>query len=163
MFRVGILTISDAGWRGERQDSSGPAIAEILSGAGASVVQQTIVPDEREGIESTLVRWADDDEADVIITTGGTGLSPRDVTPEATMAVIDRVAPGFAEVIRQEGGKYTPMSMLGRGVAGVRGECLIINLPGSPQAVRQSLVPILPVLQHAVDTLKGRQGEHPAA
>ena len=159
MFTVGILTVSDKGWRGERQDRSGEAIRETLSKTDAKVVNYDVVPDEKELIAQKLVQWADEDNIDIIITTGGTGLSPRDVTPEATLSVADRVVPGFAEAMRIESFRKTPMAMLSRAVTGTRGECLIINLPGSPKAVRECLKPILPVLTHAVETLKGQGGE----
>ena len=159
MFTVGILTISDKGWSGERQDRSGEGIREILSTMDVRVVNYDIVPDEKEFIAQKLIQWADDDALDVILTTGGTGLSPRDVTPEATLSVVDRAVPGFAEAMRAESLKKTPMAMLSRGVVGIRGGCLIINLPGSPKAVRECLEAILPALPHAVETLKGQAGE----
>jgi len=134
VFTVGILTISDKGSRGERQDKSGEAVRQIISRLDVSIPNYDIVPDERELIVQKLVKWADEDSLDVIITTGGTGLGPRDVTPEATFAVVDRIVPGFAEAMRAETFKDTPMSMLSRAVAGTRGKCLIINLPGSPNA-----------------------------
>ena len=159
MFTVGILTISDKGAAGERQDKSGEAIHEILSGVNVSIVNYTIVPDEKEAIVEKLVRWADEDKLDVVFTTGGTGLTPRDVTPEATLSVVDKIVPGFAEVMRAESLKKTPMAMLSRAVVGTRGKCLIINLPGSPRAVFECLEVILPALPHAVETLKGQAGE----
>ena len=159
MFTAGILTISDKGAVGERQDKSGEAIHEILSGMGVSIVNYDIIPDEKELIVEKLVKWADEDALDVLITTGGTGLTPRDVTPEATLAVVDRIVPGFAEAMRVESLKKTPMAMLSRAVVGTRGKCLIVNLPGSPRAVRECLEVILPVLPHAVETLKGQSGE----
>jgi len=159
MFTAGILTISDKGSRGERHDKSGEAIREILSKMDARVVNYDIVPDEKELIVEKLVRWADRDNMDVVITTGGTGLTPRDVTPEATMAVVDRIVPGFAEAMRAESLKKTPHAMLSRAVVGTRGKCLIVNLPGSPKAVRECLAVILPALPHAVETLKGQAGE----
>ncbi len=159
MFTVGILTISNKGWRGERQDTSGEAIRKILSGTDVRIVNYDIVPDEKELIAQKLVKWADEDKLDVVITTGGTGLSPTDVTPEATLSVVDRIVPGFAEAMRAESLKKTPMGVLSRAVAGTRGDCLIINLPGSPKAVRECLEPILPALPHAVETLKGQGGE----
>ena len=159
MFTLGILTISDKGSRGEREDKSGEAIRQIFSQLGAQVVSYDIVPDEKELIAQKLVKWADEDNLDVIVTTGGTGLSPRDVTPEATLSVIDRVVPGFAEAMRAESLKKTPMAMLSRAVVGTRGKCLIINLPGSPKAVRECLEVILPALPHALETLKGRVSE----
>ena len=157
MFRVGILTVSDKGWRGERQDKSGEVVREILSGIDAQIANYDIIPDEKELIAAKLVKWADD--VDIIITTGGTGLSPRDITPEATLSVVDRIAPGVAEAMRLASLKKTPTAMLSRAVAGTRGGCLIINLPGSPKAVRECLEPILPALPHAVETLKGQVSE----
>jgi molybdopterin adenylyltransferase len=159
MFTVGILTVSDKGWSGERRDISGEVIRETLSALDVRVVSYAIVPDEKRLIAERLVEWADKDGIDVIITTGGTGLSPRDVTPEATLSVVDRLVPGFAEAMRAESLRKTPMAMLSRAVAGTRKGCLIINLPGSPKAVRECLEPILQVLPHAVETLKGQAGE----
>ena len=159
MFTAGILTVSDKGSKGERQDKSGETIREVLSRMGARIVNYGIVPDERELIVEKLVKWADEDNLDVVVTTGGTGLTPRDVTPEATLAVVDRIVPGFAEAMRAESLKKTPHAMLSRAVVGTRGKCLIINLPGSPKAVRECLQVILPVLPHAVETLKGEAGE----
>ena len=160
MFTVGILTVSDKGWRGERQDRSGEVIRETLSQMDVRIVNYDIVPDEKALIAQKLIKWVDEDGIDVIITTGGTGLSPRDVTPEATLSVVDRVVPGLAETMRAESLKKTPMAMLSRAVAGARGSCLIINLPGNPKAVRECLEPVVPALPHAVETLKGRVGEH---
>ena len=154
MFTVGILTVSDKGWRGEREDVSGRVAREVLSRLDVSVVKADIVPDEKEVIARKLVQWADEDRLDVIVTTGGTGLTKRDVTPEATLSVVDRVVPGFAEAMRLESLKKTPMAVLSRAVAGVRGECLIINLPGSPDGVRDCLEAVLPALSHAVETIK---------
>jgi len=159
MFTVGILTISDKGSKGERQDKSGEAIREMLSGVDVRIVNYDIIPDEKEIIVEKLVKWADEDHLDMLLTTGGTGLTPRDVTPEATLSVVDRIVPGFAEAMRAESLKKTPMAMLSRAVVGTRGECLIINLPGSPKAVRECLEVILPALPHAVETLKGQAGE----
>jgi molybdopterin adenylyltransferase len=159
MFTVGILTISDKGSRRERQDKSGEAIREIFSSIDARIVNYDIVPDEKELIAQELISWADENNLDVILTTGGTGLTPRDVTPEATLAVVDKIVPGFAEAMRAESLKKTPHAMLSRAVVGTRGKCLIINLPGSPKAVRECLEVILPVLPHAVETLKGQAGE----
>jgi len=159
MFRVGILTVSDKGSTGEREDRSGEAIREIMAGAGAEVVERAIVPDERRQIVSRLSEWADSGKVDLILTTGGTGLSPRDVTPEATLDVIDRQVPGFAEAMRAESLTKTPHAMLSRAVAGTRGRVLIINMPGSPKAVRECLEVILPALPHAVETVKGESQE----
>lgn len=157
MFTVGILTISDKGWRGERQDKSGEVAREVLSGIGAQIANYDIVPDEKKLIAEKLIKWAE--EVDIIITTGGTGLSPRDITPEVTLSVIDRVVPGFAEAMRAESLKKTPHAVLSRAVSGIRGSCLIINLPGSPKAVRECLEVVLSALPHAVETLKGQASE----
>lgn len=161
-IRAAVLTVSDKGSRGQRQDTSGPAIAELLTAVGARVDAYAVVPDELDRIADRLRAWADGGEIDLILTTGGTGLAPRDVTPEATVQVIERAAPGFAEAIRAEAVRRTPMGVLGRGVAGIRGRCLIINLPGSEKAVRESLAVVLPALSHAVETLRGEAGDHVA-
>lgn len=148
---MGVLTISDLGAQGRREDVSGETIKEIVTERlGAEVTEYEIVPDERELIETVLVEWADVSKVDLILTTGGTGFSPRDVTPEATQAVIERQAPGLAEAMRSQGLKKTPHAMLSRAVAGIRGKTLIINLPGSPKAVRESLEVILPALRKSV-------------
>ena len=159
MFNVGILTISDKGSRGERQDESGKAIRECLACLNVQVKKYDIVPDEREIISSRLKEWADEAGLDLILTTGGTGLSPRDVTPEATLAVLDRLAPGFTEAMRRESFKQTPFAILSRAVAGVRKRTLIINLPGSPKAVRECLEVIIPALPHAIEVLRGETTE----
>jgi len=160
MFTAGILTISDKGSRGQRVDESGKVIRDILSSLDASVTKYEIVPDEVDVIAKKLAQWADDGGVDVILTTGGTGLSARDVTPEATLSIVDKVAPGFAEAMRAETLKVTPFAVLSRAVAGVRGKCLIINLPGSPKAVKECLEVILPVMPHAVEIIKGEVTEH---
>lgn len=158
-IRVGILTTSDRGSRGEREDTSALAIRELLASVGATVVRYEVVPDEREAISGRLRAWADSGEVDLILTTGGTGLAPRDVTPEATRDILDREAPGIAEAMRAEGLRHTPMAMLSRATAGARGACLIINLPGSEKGARESLSAVLPALPHAVELLRG-QTEH---
>lgn len=158
-IRVGILTVSDKGSRGERVDSSGAAIREVLAALDCVVEQYEVVPDEREVIAGQLRRWSDEHHLDLVLTTGGTGLAPRDVTPEATLSVIERIAPGIAEAMRQEGLRHTPMAMLSRQVAGIRGKTLIINLPGSEKSVREGLDCLLPVLPHAVEMLRAG-GEH---
>jgi len=160
MLTVGILTISDKGALGQRYDESGQTIRDILSALDSEVVNYEIVPDELDVIRQKLTEWADSRETDVIITTGGTGLGERDVTPEATAAVVDRVVPGFAEAMRAKSLSQTPMAMLSRATAGVRGHCLIINLPGSPRAVRECLEAVLPAIPHAVDIIKGVVTEH---
>lgn len=160
MFKVGILTVSDKGWRGERDDRSGPAIRDSLSALDSQVVNYQVIPDEVDVIAARLKEWADQGSVDLILTTGGTGLTRRDVTPEATLAVVDKVAPGFAEAMRAKSFEITPAAMLSRAVAGVRGECLIINLPGSPKAVRECLEVLLPAIPHAMEMLKGEVTEH---
>ncbi len=159
MFTLGILTLSDKGWRGEREDESGKIIGRLLSPLGAQVVRYEILPDEEDMIAGKLKEWADTGEVDVIVTTGGTGLSPRDVTPEATLSVIDRLVPGLTETMRAQGLRKTPMAMLSRAVSGLRRRCLIINLPGSPKAVQEDLEAILPALGHAVEIMRGEAGE----
>ena len=161
-IRAGVLTISDKASRGERADTSGAAIVELLSTIDAAVQRSQVVPDEAGQIASTLRSWADSDELDVIITTGGTGLGPRDVTPEATAEVIERPVPGLGEAMRAAGLKHTPMAALSRGIAGVRGRCLIVNLPGSPKGVRENLSTVIDMLPHAVELLRGRVGDHTA-
>jgi molybdopterin adenylyltransferase len=159
-IRTGVLTLSDKAARGERVDTSGAAIRELSSAAGAQVTRYEVIPDERELIVATLRAWADGGDLDLIVTTGGTGLSPRDVTPEATAAVLDYHVPGMAEAMRAEGLRHTPMAMLSRAVCGVRGRTLIVNLPGSEKGVRESLSVLLPVLAHAVETLRGPVEDH---
>ena len=160
MINVGILTVSDKGSQGQRQDRSGPVIRERLSAIGGTVEKYEIVPDERGEIVAVLTRWADEDGVDVILTTGGTGLSDRDVTPEATRAVVDKDVPGFGEAMRMKSLEKTPMAVLSRATAGIRGKCLIINLPGSPKAVGECLEVILPAIPHAVEIIKGEVTEH---
>ncbi len=159
MYRVGILTVSDRGARGEREDRSGPAVAETIALLpGAQVQERAIVPDEQPQIEAALRRWVAEG-LELILTTGGTGMSPRDVTPEATRAVIEREAPGFAEAMRAASLAITPHAMLSRAVAGIAGCTLIINLPGSPKAARENLLTVLPALSHGLDKLKGDPAE----
>ncbi|NCO65005.1 MAG: molybdenum cofactor biosynthesis protein [Candidatus Aquicultor secundus] len=157
--KVAILTMSDKGARGERVDTSGPEIRSIVEAEGAIVFYYEVIPDEQYEIEERLVRLADLEDADLILTTGGTGFSPRDVTPEATLAVIERNAPGFVEAIRHASLKITPHAMLSRAVSGMRGQTLIINLPGSPKAVRESLQVVMPALPHGLEILKCQTGE----
>jgi len=159
MFHLGILTISDKGWRGERRDKSGEVIREKLSPLAASV-KYDIVPDEKDIIAAKLTEWADEGNIDVILTTGGTGLAARDVTPEATLSVVDKVVPGITEAMRMGSLAITPMAMLSRAVAGVRKRCLIINLPVSPKAVRECLEVALPAIPHAVEIIRGEVTEH---
>ena len=160
MLNLGILTISDKGWRGQRYDESGEVIRDSLSLLDSCVVKYEIIPDEVDVIANKLAEWADGGSVDVILTTGGTGLSQRDVTPEATLSIVDKVVPGFAEMMRAQTFGKTPLSMLSRAVAGVRRKCLIINLPGSPKAVRECLEVILPAIPHAVEIIKGEVTEH---
>jgi molybdenum cofactor synthesis domain-containing protein len=160
MFNLGVLTISDKGSQGQREDKSGAVIREMLS--DNAVVEYAIVPDEVDIIAARLREWADGGRVDVILTTGGTGLGQRDVTPEATLTAVERVVPGFAEAIRARTFNVTPLAMLSRAVAGVRGRCLIINLPGSPRAVRECLEVIMPAIPHAVQIIKGEVTEHTA-
>jgi molybdopterin adenylyltransferase len=155
MFSVGILTISDKGSRGEREDLSGPEIRRILTELPAKVEAYEIIPDEEEVIVQKLVEYADRIKVDLLLTTGGTGLSPRDVTPEATRKVLHKEVPGMAEAMRAEGMKITPLAMLSRAVCGMRGRSLIINLPGSPGAVKENLTVLLPVLKHALEKVQG--------
>ncbi len=154
-IRIGIITISDRSSRGEREDQSGPALATSAEQQGWQVIRTTIIPDEQDQIAATLKQWADQDDLDVILTTGGTGFSPRDVTPEATLAVIQRPALGIAEAMRAASLRITPHAMLSRAVAGIRLRTLIINLPGSPKAAIENLAIIVPVLPHAVSLIHG--------
>lgn len=153
-IRVGILTVSDRSWRGERDDASGPVLVEMAEKNAWSVVETLVVPDEIDTLRDTLVMWADSGDMDLILTTGGTGFAPRDITPEATRMVVDKLAPGLSEAMRAESLKITPHAMLSRSVAGIRGRVLIVNLPGSPKAARENLAVIEPVLGHAIELLR---------
>ena len=159
LFSVGVITISDKGARGEREDKSGPAIKEMVTALPAEVKIYEIVPDKKEIIADTIKEFADNIRLDLIITTGGTGVSPRDVTPEATLGVIEKEIPGMAEVMRLEGLKKTPHAMISRAVVGMRHRSLIINLPGSPKAVKENLSAILPALPHALSKIRGDETE----
>lgn len=162
MVRYAVLTSSDMGAAGEREDISGDTIVEMMSEAGHILNERVIVPDERPRIAEKLRQWSFSGEVDVVLTTGGTGLGPRDVTPEATAEVIDYEVPGISEAMRAKSLKVTPMAMISRGKAGVRGGTLIINLPGSPGGVRDNLEVALPVLAHASEILSDRHsGPHP--
>ena len=159
-IRAGVVTVSDKGYAGEREDVSGPLLADLLREMGAEVVSLTVVPDERAVIERTLAALADQGLVDLVVTTGGTGPTPRDLTPEATQAVIEREMPGLVEVLRFEGYRKTPLAVLSRGVAGIRGRTLIVNLPGSPRAVREGMETLLPILPHAIKMVRGQDTEH---
>jgi molybdenum cofactor synthesis domain-containing protein len=161
-IRAAVLTVSDKGARGERIDTAGPAVAELLRGIDADVVETAVVEDERDRIARQLLVWADAGAIDLIMTTGGTGLAPRDVTPEATLDVAERQVPGIAEVMRETGRRSTHLAAISRSVAVTRGRTLIINLPGSERGAKESLEAILELLPHAVELLKGGVGEqHP--
>lgn len=153
MIKVAILTLSDKGSKGEREDTSGPAIEKIIRKIDASVVSYEIIPDDKNKIKRKLIALSK--KADLIFTTGGTGVSPRDVTPDASSEVIDYQIPGIAEAMRMQGLKKTPYAMISRAIAGVRDKTLIINLPGSPKAVKENLTVILPVLRHTIEKLHG--------
>jgi molybdopterin adenylyltransferase len=155
-----VITVSDACSRGERKDESGELLAQLLKEIGAEIVAAKILSDDLDPLAEALIEFADQDEVNLIVTTGGTGLAPRDNTPEATLAVIEREAPGLAEAMRNETLKQTPMAMISRGVCGVRSGALIINLPGSPKAVRESFAVIAPVLKHAIALLSGARDDH---
>lgn len=156
-MRAAILTISDKGSRGEREDKSGAAIREIIEEMGGQIVEHAVVPDERDEIERALRRMAG--AADLVLTTGGTGIAPRDITPEATRAVIEKELPGITEIMRLKSSEVAPTAMLSRAVAGTLGRALIINLPGSPKAVRECLSFIKPAIPHALELLRGEGGE----
>jgi molybdopterin adenylyltransferase len=159
-MRLGILTMSDKGSRGEREDTSGAAIRELMAPLGADICAYQVVPDEAEEVSSVLRAWCDSGTIDLILTTGGTGLAPRDITPEATMAVIDRAVPGIPERMRREGSRQMALADLSRAACGIRGRTLIVNLPGSERGVRESLSSILGLLDHAIATLQGAVGDH---
>ena len=155
-FRLGVLTISDTGTRGERAvDGSGDAICEIMAAQGYEIALRGIVADEKANISAKLSEWCDGGGLDLLLTTGGTGLGPRDVTPEATRAALDIEAPGFGEAMRMQTLQFTPFAMLSRATAGVRSGCLIVNLPGSEKAVRETLAVALPALAHGLEMVKG--------
>ena len=159
MFKAAVLTVSDRCSRGERLDEGGPLVAELLKNAGYEVIQTMIVPDERGRIEAALRQWCDREPVDLIVTTGGTGFAPRDVTPEATIAVCDRLTPGIPEAMRYASLQVTNRAMLSRAAAGIRKGTLIINLPGSPKAARENLEAVLPALAHGLEMLSGRPAD----
>jgi len=160
MYRAAAITVSDKGYAGQREDKSGPLLQELLRSQGYEVVYHAIVPDDKGQIAALLRHLADNSGADLIVTTGGTGAAPRDVTPEATHEVIEREMPGLAELIRMEGYKTAPFAVLSRGVSGIRGASLIINLPGSPKAVQEGMAILESVLGHALQMLKGENLDH---
>jgi molybdenum cofactor synthesis domain-containing protein len=158
VIRATVITVSDACSRGERKDTSGELLVQLLTEIGAEIVATLILSDDQDPLATALLEFAERPDVNLIITTGGTGLAPRDNTPEATLAVIEREAPGLAEAMRMETLKQTPMAMLSRGVCGIRSGTLIINLPGSPKAVRESFAVIAPVLKHAIALIAGKPG-----
>lgn len=159
LITAGIITISDRGWRGEREDISGKEAKKLLEDMSIKVLHYGIIPDEKGIIVDKLIEYADQKMLDLIVTTGGTGVSPRDMTPDATLEVIDKEVPGMAEAMRRESASHTPYAMISRAVTGIRKNSLIINLPGSPRGVRENLTVILPALIHAIEKIKGDDSE----
>jgi len=159
LITAGVITLSDKGSRGERVDLSGPEVTRMLKEIGIETPCYEVVPDEADVIEKKLIEFVDDRRLDLVVTTGGTGVSPRDVTPDATLKVIDREIPGMAEAMRRESMLKTPHAMISRALAGIRKTTLIINLPGSPRGVRENLAVILPTLKHAIEKIKGDQSD----
>ncbi len=159
MISAGIITVSDKGSQGKREDLSGPAIAEMLVGAAIEIKSTIIIPDEKDEIKNAIVDFSDVKKLDLILTTGGTGVSPRDLTPDATLEVIDKQIPGMAEAMRHQSMLITPHAMISRAVAGIRGKSMILNLPGSPKSVRENLAVVLPALKHAIEKIKGDDSE----
>lgn len=155
-YSVGILTISDRSYRGEREDLGGPILIELIEKLGFEVKNFKIVPDERIDIRETIEEWVDEDDLALILTTGGTGFSDRDITPEITIELCDRRVPGISEAMRSYGAKFTPMSYLSRAESGIRKNTLIINFPGNPKAIRENFEAIIPFLKHGIDTLRGK-------
>ena len=159
MFKAAVLTVSDRSFRGERPDTGGPLVADLLETGGYEVVRQDIVPDEQPEIEAMLKAIADSGEVQLLVTTGGTGFAPRDVTPEATLAVCDRLTPGIPEAMRYASLQITPQAMLSRAQAGIRKGTLIVNLPGSPKAAKENLEAVLPALSHGLEMLSGKPAD----
>lgn len=155
MFQAAVLTVSDRSFRGERPDGGGPLVAQLLEGAGYEIAETVIVPDEQGQIEAALRKLCDEAGVALVVTTGGTGFSPRDVTPEATIAVCQRLTPGIPEAMRYASMQVTPRGMLSRAAAGIRGKTLIVNLPGSPKAAKENLEAVLPSLAHGLEMLTG--------
>ncbi len=158
VMNAGILTVSDRSFKGERKDAGGPALRALFEGAGWIVSETNIVPDEKSRIKKVIKDWCDRKKIPLVITTGGTGIGPKDVTPEATREIVEKELPGVCELIRQEGLKHTPFAVLSRGVVGIRKKTLIINLPGSPKGAEQSLTAVIGIIPHALDILRG--GRH---
>lgn len=158
-WKAAVVTLSDSGYRGEREDRSGPLLCEILTQKGYIIEKKILLPDDKQKIKDCLCSLCDDDKMNIVFTTGGTGFSPRDCTPEATMEIAGRNVPGIAEAMRLASLKITPRAMLSRGVSVIRGQTLILNLPGSPKAVRENLEAVLPALDHGLAILTGRDGE----
>jgi molybdopterin adenylyltransferase len=159
VISAGVITVSDKGSRGEREDKSGQEIVRMLKDIAATVAHTTIIPDEKDQIKRVIIEYSDSKRLDLIVTTGGTGVSPRDVTPDATLEVIEKEVPGMAEAMRRESASITPHAMISRAVVGIRGRSLIINLPGSPRGVRENLSVVLPALKHAIEKIKGDDAE----
>lgn len=159
MFTAAVLTVSDRSAQGLRKDESGPEVVRLLEEAGYGVVWTGVVPDEQKEIQAALCRLADEERAALVVTTGGTGFAPRDVTPEATLVVCERLTPGIPEAMRYASLQVTPRAMLSRAQAGIRGGTLIVNLPGSPKAVRENLQAVLPALAHGLEMISGRQSD----
>lgn len=155
MITAGVITVSDKGSRGERDDISGREIIRVLQEMSATVIEYEVIPDEKEIIKQKLTEYTDGKKLDLVITTGGTGVSPRDLTPDATLEIIEKEIPGMAEVMRRESGAKTPHAMISRAIVGIRGQSLIINLPGSPKGAVENLSFIIPALEHAIDKIKG--------
>lgn len=158
-IHAGVITVSDRGARGEREDKSGREVIRMLTDAAIDIFHTMLIPDEKERIKETLIECADRRRLDLIVTTGGTGVSPRDVTPDATLEVIEREVPGMAEAMRRESAKITPHAMISRAVVGIRGHSLIVNLPGSPKGAGENLAVILPALKHALEKIRGDETE----
>lgn len=159
MITAGIITVSDKGSRGEREDISGKEIRKLLEGISIKIIDYAVIPDEKDIVINKLVEYSDTKKLDLIVTTGGTGVSPRDVTPDATLEVIEKEVPGMSEAMRRESTALTPHGMISRAVTGVRKNSLIINLPGSPKGVRENLAVVLPALKHAIEKIKGDDSE----
>lgn len=159
MFSVGILTISDRGAAGEREDGSGRLLHELVEKLPGKVVVYKVIPDEKEAIQKHLISFSEEWHADLVLSTGGTGVSPRDVTPDATQDVIDTLIPGIGEIMRMEGFRKNPLAVISRGIAGIRGKTLIVNFPGSPRAVRENFEILLPILPHAIEKMQDIGGD----